>query len=88
MVKDKIQQYLNENNYSITINNKKFNLTVIEYKEDINICSIESCDFEKSNLCEKSNECCLAEILRNFLPIELQSEIKINLLELILKLEN
>jgi hypothetical protein len=87
MVKDKIQQYLNENNYSIIINNQKFNLTVIEYKENMTICSIESCDFEKFELCNKTNDC-LSNILYKFLPIELQSEIKINRLEVVLKLEN
>lgn len=83
MTKEDILNYLKENKYSITINNQKFDLTVIEYDSTKNICSSENCDFEKYKLCNNSPNCLSLELSR-FLTVGFLEQVKLNMLEFVL----
>ncbi|MCK9417238.1 hypothetical protein M0Q97_11365 [Candidatus Dojkabacteria bacterium] len=84
MTKENILAYLDEDKHSVTINNKQFDLTVIEYDGDKDTCSPENCDFEKCELCNNSSHC-LANELSDFLTVEFLEQVKLNNLEFVLK---
>lgn len=84
MTKEDILKYLEEHKHSVIINNKQFDLTVIEYDGDKDACTPENCDFEKCKVCENSSNC-LSDELSYFLTVEFLEQVKLNNLEFVLK---